>query len=513
MMTSQRARQRGATMAILTIALPFFLLPLMGLAIDGTMMFIIHAKLSQAVDGAALGAGRLLGTNANSNEIAGEFLRANFPAGWWGTRNLTPTISTTHALGSYAVNVTATVEAPLLFLRILGFRWCTIAANAVATRGETRVMLVLDRSGSMDATDPVSGQNVFTSMQSSSKSFVGMFTPGADQLGLVAFSGSAIVAYPTTRPWDPSPTGSGGPDAAFGATSTTGPLINQINTIRAEGGTNMSEALWLAYIELQKAHNRAINTSGIDYALNAIVLFTDGVPSAYSASPNDNNNLPSSNVMSSSSPCTYKPANANANTHMRGWIGIPGEPGGWGNPRGLYRLTAFDTSQTLTYWLQNGAADQVISNPSTAVAGCSGMGNSGNFNLNDLASIPPLDYWGNTTNGTGYLSSPLIFRSQVFDPTKPNQGYQQSLAAWNAVDNAAKRIRTQTATNPIVIYTIGYTGNGGTDTVLLKRLANTVDSTSYNAGEQTGMALIVNSADQLTAAFNAVASDLLRLAR
>ena len=41
------------------------------------MLYIVQAKLSAAVDGAALGAGRLLGTQANPQEIAGEFLRAN----------------------------------------------------------------------------------------------------------------------------------------------------------------------------------------------------------------------------------------------------------------------------------------------------------------------------------------------------------------------------------------------------------------------------------------------------
>ena len=59
--------------------LPTVLIPLVGLAIDGSRLYIVQAKLASAVDGAALGAGRLLGTTANTTEIAGEFLNANFP--------------------------------------------------------------------------------------------------------------------------------------------------------------------------------------------------------------------------------------------------------------------------------------------------------------------------------------------------------------------------------------------------------------------------------------------------
>jgi len=91
-------------------------------------------------------------------------------------------------------------------------------------------------------------------------------------------------------------------------------------------------------------------------------------------------------------------------------------------------------------------------------------------------------------------------------------GYNFSQAALNATDNAAKTIRAQT-TVPAVIYTIGYTGNGGVNSTLLKRIANTKDSTSYNASERTGMYIEVHSADQLNAAFQAVASDVLRLAK
>src|SRR5690242_10994791 len=245
-------------------------IPLVGLAIDGTRLYIVQAKLSAAVDGAALGAGRLLGTVANTSEIANEFLNVNFPAGYWGTSNLNPTINYTNTLGTNTISVSATVQSPLLFMRIFGYPYSTVGSAAVATRKNTRVVLVLDHSGSMSCggTCPAT----MTSMIAGANQFTGMFTPSYDELGLVAFSGSAIVAYPIyPQPYDQNPYSATqqGPDKNFATSATTGPMFNQINAMVASGGTNAAEALSMAYIELQKAHNRDAANGG-DNNLNSI---------------------------------------------------------------------------------------------------------------------------------------------------------------------------------------------------------------------------------------------------
>src|SRR3984885_5081248 len=116
----QRKRgRRGSVMVMFTLMLPVLMM-MVGLAVDRTMLFIVEAKLDSAVDGAALGAGRLLGTPANTPEIAGEFLSANFPASYWGAYALTPTITSTDVLSLHTVSVGATVKVPLLFMRIFG---------------------------------------------------------------------------------------------------------------------------------------------------------------------------------------------------------------------------------------------------------------------------------------------------------------------------------------------------------------------------------------------------------
>ncbi len=188
-----------------TVLLPTILL-FCGLAIDLSMLYVVQTRLSSAVDGAALGAGRLLGTQANTNEIAGEFLNANYPAGFWGTYNLAPTITVTTVASLHTIAVSATVQAPLLFLWLLRQQNCTVAASATAVRRDVRVELVLDRSYSMISQ--------MANLRTATTNFVKRFNPGTDELGLVVLSGSSFVAYPPSEMPNYSLTSGPGPDEA-----------------------------------------------------------------------------------------------------------------------------------------------------------------------------------------------------------------------------------------------------------------------------------------------------------
>jgi Flp pilus assembly protein TadG len=509
-------REKGATMMLLLTMIPLFLIPLVGLAIDGTMCFLVQAKLAGAVDGAALGAGRLLGTSANTSEIAQEFLNVNFPSAWWGTYNLTPTINYSAVNGANTISVYATVKVPLLFMRIFNMQFSTVAATGTATRAFTRVELVLDRSGSMNNVDPISGLNVCPTMISGAKNFVGMFTPGTDELGMVALGGSSLVAYPETRPYNNSPASVGGPDTSFATNSTTGPMFDMLNAMNCGGGTGSAEALALAYIELQKAHNRDFTANGADNRANNIVFFTDGVPTTLAV---DLNSVPVTNVtaIKAASGCTYKayqaPGSANV---MQGWIAVSGgNVSSWGSSLGLLDLSGYDTSNSLTSWLGNGTLDEQQSKPTGNVAGCSGLQNGGFGTLTDLSRIPQYDVYSTSTDSrdNGYQGSTSVYNGTAYDSTQPTNPVHLGIAIWNATDNIGKTIRTQNGMNPIKILTIGYTGNGGTDAVLLNRLANTAISTSYVATEPNGSYHQVDNANQLGPVFAQVAGSVLRLAK
>jgi Flp pilus assembly protein TadG len=530
LISKSRKRQRGATIITMLVMLPLFMIPLIGLAIDGSRLYIVQSKLSAAVDGAALGSGRLLGTSANTTEIAGEFLNVNFPAHYWNTSNLQSNIQYSNNLGVQTISIYATTTLPLTFARMLGQTGSLVSASAVATRRVTRIELVLDRSGSMNTNDPVTGQNVFTTMKAGATWFASQFTPGYDEMGLIVFSSSGLVAYPTTHPWVNNPAGAGGPDKTFAIdpTTQTGAVFTQLNAMAVGGGTGTPEAMAQAYVEIQKAHNRDLAANGVDNTLNTIVLFTDGVPDAIATYLNDpaHNSLKPFNAAANNK-CANNPAAAGTpSTQMRGYMVAGGSPagpsgGGWSPSYGLARLASFDTSQTLTWWLgSTGTSDMTKGDPSSAFTGCVYLADSGSNDLLDVAKIPDYDLYGYSTGGMGYTNSVLFDGTHTWQPnttsyvnTAPTTAYNLAAASWNLTDTIGKTIRTQNLMNQIQIFTIGYSGNGGTDVGLLNRLANTPTSTSFVATEPIGKFYLVNSTSQLIGAFNSVASSLLRLAQ
>jgi len=260
----RRNGRRGTTMLLVSTVLPLVLIPLVGLAIDGTVAYIVQAQLSTAADGAALGAGRLLGTNANTEEIAREFVDANFPTGYWGSRNLQRTATFTQNLSTKTVTISASVDVPLFFMRIFGNDHSTVAVNAVATRTVSRIELVLDRSGSMAGN--------IGALRSAATGFVQKFTPGVDQMGLVVFGGSAFVGWPTSKTLS-----STGPTTTF-ADQASGQdnMLTMISAINSGSFTGTAEALYLAWQEIKKADIILGDPSRPNY----IVLFTDGMPNA-----------------------------------------------------------------------------------------------------------------------------------------------------------------------------------------------------------------------------------------
>src|SRR5689334_20997662 len=78
-----RSAERGAALIMFTMLTALVLIPLVGLAIDGSILYWTKAKLSAAVDAAALAVGRDL--SANSNTVAQTYVYANLPQGWLGT--------------------------------------------------------------------------------------------------------------------------------------------------------------------------------------------------------------------------------------------------------------------------------------------------------------------------------------------------------------------------------------------------------------------------------------------
>lgn len=531
----RRSRESGSVLVLFTLMLPTMLIPLAGLAIDASVVRVVQLRLQAAVDGAALGAGRLLGTPAIPETLAAEFLLANFrtdnSAGTWGAHHLVHTEIYTPGI-TKRIDIEARAQVPLLFMRIFGFANATVAAAGSGTRSDSRVVFVIDRSGSMGPPD-----NVIVPAKNLTAGLVQKFMANNDELGLVAFDGSAVVGYPSGV-WTSaiSLASTGGPNKAF-KDGSANDMPAQIAAITPGSGTGMADALSIAYIEIQKAHMRDFAADGVDVRLNTIILLTDGVPSAVSLYLNDPSGTNANNIIRATSGCTYKTINPPTPANMmKSWFAISGPTASGysgSNPFGMYLLASTDPNpaHTSRWWMGHGGSDAASSNPATPYEGCPGL-NNGNTAYNYFSRIPDKDLYGNALNplGSPYTNSHIvgglvdsIYTGTPLDQNQEDKNYHWGLAMWNAVDDVARRIRVDsnlpnrigdTSGNMnIQIYVIGYTGNGGCDDGLLKRVANDMAAAGYQATQPRGKYYSAANAQELADAYNRLASDLLRLAK
>ncbi len=270
MATERRSsRQRGMAIIFYATMLPF-VIACVGLAVDAGTVYMIKARLSSAVDAAALAAGRsvnLADTVATATTAAtttaNQFFTANFPTGYFnsiGTPTVTPTFSQAtdgngNPTGVLNINVTASVKAPTYFMNIFNVHSITVSDSGTASRRGVVLILVLDQSSSMNtAADPVSGLTACQAMVQAAGNFVNLFSP-FDQIGLVTFD---ITAHLMDAP-----------------TTNHAQVANDISNINCQSNTNTISALNLAY--------QQITATGLPLALNSIVLFTDGSPNGITA--------------------------------------------------------------------------------------------------------------------------------------------------------------------------------------------------------------------------------------
>jgi hypothetical protein len=555
-------------MILMTFMLPFFLLPIVGLAIDASMARIVQLKMQAAVDGAATGAGRMLGLVPESSmqSIALEFLKSNFfngsGAGTWGAHNLVsvPGTDIVYTGGiTKTISVTAHATVPLMFMRIFTFTEASIGAVGVATRTDSRIMFVLDRSGSMNTSDGA-GSTVIADAKANAITFLGNFR-NTDEVGLVVFDSGASVGYPTYAAGGystaiPTVAPYGGPDGNFANGATTD-MVHQINSVAANGGTGMAEAISLAYIEMQKAHmrdlNDPLNVAHTDTRFNTIVLLTDGSPTAisfYLNRPDKIDGVQNADDMVKNTTCNFKtiplvPAPTAANM-MRGVFVISGSPPFSTSDAsfGIWLIPSMDLAHSSSWWMTN--AGQNLAPPAAPFAGCpSGLTSSTSSSTNPDAKftatqhVASSDAWGNAlvspmdiaTNAiTGYINSNIVggatgsvYNGTALDRTKVTGNYNWGLVMWNAVDQGALRIRKDLnkvnrigdtdIPMPINFEVIGYTGNGGVDIGLLKRVANDPTGVGFDGTQPNGNYYSAGSKTELAAAFASVASDILRLSR
>jgi len=484
MIKAKQTKKRGIAVLMTAFAL-MIIIPIVGLGIDVGLLYLAKAKLSAACDAAALAAARCLNrglTLADQESAAHDraiaYFDANFPVGYMNSRSRTR--DATVAETSYrlrTVTVTASTIQPLYFMGVLGFNQVTIGATGKANRRDVNLMIVLDRSGSMQTS------GACTPMKDAARSFLTYFANGRDRLGLITYSSGYYFAV--------------APTMNFYST-----MDSTISSITCSGGTGAAAAVSEAYHQIQ-----TINEAGV---LNMIVMFTDGVANGvYASYPvkkvtdtrygDGSSSYSNTGSLYSMPPSTCKDGS-----------GKSYPTAGW-NPANKVAVMVGDTGTTGTSWGLYAPTMSSITAGDTASSDSNGCGFASSVNnryRRDIAYVPDTDLYGN--NLKCCYQTPNNFTSGGYSGyIRPDRPIDIQKAAGNACDNLAATVRADTTLAP-VIYTIGL---GTVDEVLLKRMSNDPASPIYDSTKQVGMYAYAPDATQLSAAFAKIASEILRLAR
>lgn len=440
---ARQRRRNGYVLVFGALMLFFILVPAAGLAIDVGMMYLVKSLLLAASDGAALAGARSLNRGsddaqqrANAEATANSYLRANFPSGYmWSTNLQVSSVAAVESQHVRSLTTTASVQLPLVFMRFFRTDSTMVSASSKATRRDTNIMLVMDRSTSLGS----GPGSACEALKAAAKMYVEGFAEGRDNVGLITFGTNSSVT------------------SALSTTFKT-PINNALNSLSCSGYTNMSQGLWQGYDALV-----TLNQTG---ALNSLLLFTDGLPTALTEA------FP---IKPNPDACTPKTITGVLNY----------------GPAGLYNPLYPPDQQYV-----------------------SGTSNCQFPSTSHINYAPVLDVWGNSLTATGYKTT---YPSGAGLSLSSQQRIEN--LATNAADHAGYRIRSGAfdpgpgrSLSGVVIYTIGY--GASSDPTLLKRIANdpALAPNPVAAGAQ-GRYEYAGDASQLNDAFRAIASQMLRLAQ
>jgi Flp pilus assembly protein TadG len=479
---SKLSGQKGFVLVYMAATLSTLLL-FAGLAVDSGRAYVVKAQLTKAVDGAALAGARSL-NSGNPRGEAEKIFRANFPVGYVGTSAVTdPTtdanffaVATDAASGVNTVTVRAWATVPTTFMALANFTSLTVTSSGEATRRMVDLSLVLDVSSSIGTQWPTVADAV--------RQFIAAFDQNNDRMALLTFGNGAQVL-------DAMPASRGFNKASLISHVPAGP----------NGSTNMVEGLYKGWDEL-----RSVPT-GTQSGLRVIVLFTDGA--------------------SNGVPASYPPQPGTART-LRTWDFPHRTPDPdsqtWDNPQidGLYDSTTGSASG-FAYTLRPSNWNNY--DPASIIAAVPSMPTQSWHTNHRSPGIPtgfPLLTNTLTVNGVSQSTKRPLRHLGLYNAGQyPAEIFNINNAARNLVEIIANEARSDTGDYRIRIYTIGmgYLVNLQLGTVpepsadILKRLANDPTSPDYNSSQLAGEYFPAPTAADVSAAFQGIQNQILRLSK
>ena len=485
-MTRQRfqiSNERGFALIYIAITMVTLLL-FTGLAIDSGRAYVVKAQLTKAVDGAALGAARMLNSGDPKDE-ATKIFKQNFPAGYMGTMPTEdPTtagnffaLQTITASGVNIVTVTATVTMPTTFMKLANQNQVVVSATGEATRRMVDLSLVLDVSSSIGSKWPA--------VRDAARTFVDSFDQNNDRIALVTYGNGAHVVDQMR--------------ASRGFAKAT--VINDIPSTLPGGSTAMVEGLYRGWDELRSVPR------GTQSGLRVIVLFTDGA--------------------SNSVPGFYDSATVAKGLRTYDFPKNLPDPDGqtWNNPtiQGLYDTDTGNASPAIGLTPSNW-------NNTCAVANSCLTGSAAFLPLlsahthSRSSGIPtsfPLQSGTLRVNGAAQNSIRGLRNKNGGTNRYPAEVFNINNAARNLLEIIADAARNDNGDYPIRLYTIGMGElvqyNLGTmpekPEDILKRLANDVRSPDFNSAQLEGKYYFARTEADVSPAFQALQNQIIRLTK
>jgi Flp pilus assembly protein TadG len=145
-------RWHGDRRGSMLVWMSFLMIPLMGfvgLGVDTGRGYMVRARLSQALDSAALVAGRSTADQAGAEARARIMFKANLPPGYMDATVTGPTFTFNNT--DHTVKVAASAVVPTYFLHLIGHDTVTVSVDTEVQRNANslEIALVLDVTGSM----------------------------------------------------------------------------------------------------------------------------------------------------------------------------------------------------------------------------------------------------------------------------------------------------------------------------------------------------------------------------
>jgi Flp pilus assembly protein TadG len=475
----RRAHRYTSEKGVALVYATFILTGLMlfsGLAVDTGRAYVVKAQLSKSVDGAALGAARMLNTG-NPRAEAARIFKANFPSGYLGTEASDPTaspdffkIETTES-GLNIVTISASATLPTTFMRVANVDFVTVRSSGEATRRMVDLSLVLDVSSSIGFRWPA--------VRDAARSFINAFDPVSDRIALVTYSNGAKVLsqMPAGRGFDKNA------------------LMAKVPNTLPGGSTNMVEGLYRGWDELRSV------SPGEQSGLRVIVLFTDG---ASNSVPGFHDGGVAKGLR------TYDfPKNSPDPDNQT-----------WNNPQitGLYDTETGNASPsysvTVAHWNDTTTLNQVKWLPTSSA--------HTHHRSSGIPTSFPLQSSSLEINGATQTSVRGLRDQHPITGLYPAQVFNINNAARNLVEIIANEARSDDdGEYRIRIYTIGMGElvryNLGTipetSESILKRLANDKTSPDFNDTQLEGKYYFAATEGDVAGAFDALQNLIIRLSK